>query len=384
MKHLPFKIIILCILLPPLLYMATVSALERYFTGHYEKAVNNVYLSEMDAVLAGSVHLSDAINDSVSSYIDSNRLIRMGVKVDVTVATNRGTILYPPVFQDEIDESMGSDPTKIAQQNFQMLDKGLSLEVEATIEPLSIFSGAVLMIYILLFGGGLYANYRMAVARIRREDREKADELERLHNLETEYARQVDKLDAERRSLMNEYTELKQSLDVQRREAEQNEEDMFEEIEDLEKRLSQNLSEQQQQQDEISRLQQQLQDLEKLRENVDRQKEKEAERLGKRFKALYKQVEMYDRALRGMTELTEDMALKAEEVIHQLNNDSSMVAVKRKVFNKKGKATVFEVVFAYNGRLYFSKNEANHIHIMAVGTKNTQNRDLAYVDRMAS
>jgi len=384
MKHLPFKIIILCILLPPVLYMATVSVLEHYFTGRYEKAVSNVYLSEMNAVLAGSVHLSDAINDSVSAYIDSSRMVDLGVKLDVTVATNRGTILYPPVFQDEIDGSIGEDPMEIAQQNFQMLDKGLSLEVEATIEPLSIFSGGLLMAYILMFGGGLYVNYRMAVAKIQREDREKTQELERLHNLENEYARQVTKLDSERQNLMSEYTELKQALDSQRREAEQNEEDMFEEIEDLENRLSQNLSEQQQQQDEISRLQQQLQELEKLRENVDRQKEKEAERLGKRFKALYKHVEIYDRALRGMTELTEDMALKAEEVIHQLNDDAAMVTVKRKVFNKKGKATVFEVVFSYNGRLYFSKTDANQIHIMAVGTKNTQNRDLAYVDRMAS
>jgi len=384
MKHLPFKIIILCVLLPPLLYMATVSALERYFTDYYERAVNNVYLSEMNAVLAGSVKLSDAVSQSISDYIDNNQLIRLGVNLDVTVATNKGTILYPPVFQDESEESIGSDPIKVAQDNFQMLDSGISLDVDAVIETLSFFSGAIALFYILMFGSLLYAYYRMALARIDREDREKAEEIERLHNLEIQYAQRVSQLDSERQSLMNEYSDLKKSLYTQKRQAEKNEEDMFDEIEALENRLAENLSEQKQQQNEISRLQEQLGELEKLRENIDKQKEKETERLGRRFKILYKQIEIYDRALRGLVELNDDMALKAEEIIHQLNDDPSVVTVKRKVFNKRGKATIFEVVFSYNGRLYFSKNESNTIHILAVGTKNTQNRDLAYLDRMAS
>ncbi len=384
MKHLSFKILILCILLPPLLYMASVSTLESHFTNHYEKAVNNVYLSDMNAVLAGSIELADAINQSISDYIDNNHLIKLGVSLDVTVATNRGTILYPPVFQNDSDAPLGRDPIEIAQQNFEMLDSGISLEVDAVIETLSLFSGAVALFYILMFGSGLYVYYRMALARIRREDMEKAEEIQRLHNLEIQYAQRVNHLDSERQSLMTEYADLKIYLDNQKREAERNEEDMFDEIEELENRLAENLSEQKQQQNEISRLQEQLDELEKLRENVDRQKEKEAERLGRRFKALYKQVEVYDRALRGVAELNDEMALKAEEIIHQLNDDPTVVTIKRKVFNKKGRATIFEVVFSYNGRLYFSKNTSNTIRVLAVGTKNTQNRDLTYLDRMAS
>lgn len=383
MKHLSFKIIILCILMPPVLYMATVSGLEHYLTGHYTKAVNNVYLSDMNAILNGSVSLSDAINESVSRYIQNDPVVGMGLKLDVTVATNRGTILYPPVLQGDEDSGLQQDPMDTAQKNFRMLENGLNLEVEVLIEPFSLLSGGVLLFYIVVFAGALYGYYRMALRKSRKEDREKTEELQRLQELENEYARRVEQLDTERRKLADEYTQLQQSLDKQKHEAERNEEDMFEEIEQLENRLSQNLSEQEQQQEEISRLRDQLSELEKLRENVDRQKEKEAERLGKRFKALYKQVEMYDRALRGLAELTEEMALKAEEVIHQLNDDPSMVPIKRKVFHKKGKNTVFEVVFSYNGRLYFSKNSANYVHVLAVGTKNTQNRDLAYLDRLS-
>ncbi|MFW5936541.1 MAG: hypothetical protein ACOCS6_00635, partial [Desulfosalsimonas sp.] len=327
--------------------------------------------------------LSDAINESVSRYIQNDPVVGMGVKLDVTVATNRGTILYPPVLQGDEDSDLQQDSMETAQKNFRMLENGLNLEIEVLIEPFSLLSGGILLFYIVVFASALYSYYRMALRKSRREDREKTEELQRLQDLENEYARRVDQLDSERRKLAEEYTQLQQSLDNQKREAERNEEDMFEEIEQLENSLSQNLSEQEQQEEEISRLREQLSELEKLRENVDRQKEKEAERLGKRFKALYKQVEMYDRALRGIAELTEEMALKAEEVIHQLNDDPSMVPIKRKVFHKKGRNTVFEVVFSYNGRLYFSKNSANYVHVLAVGTKNTQNRDLAYLDRLS-
>ncbi|MFP4158934.1 MAG: hypothetical protein ACLFQ9_01970 [Desulfobacterales bacterium] len=383
MKHLSFKIIIICILMPPVLYMATIEGLERYFAAQQEKAVNNVYLSDMNSILNGTSTLSDSINESISQYIKDNPWTDLGVKLDVTVATKQGTILYPPVLQEEEDGNLRQDTMETARENFRMLENGLNLETESGIEPISPISGGVLLFYILVFGSGLYAYYRMALHKTRREEREKAEELQRLQELENEYASRVNQLDSERRNLREEYTELQKALEEQKREAERNEEDMFDEIEQLEKRLSENLSQQETQQDEISRLKEELSELEKLRENMDRQKEKEAERIGKRFKTLYKNVEMYDRALRGIADLPEDMALKAEELVHQLDLDPSKVTVKRKVFHKKGRNTVFEVVFSYNGRLYFSKNSTNRIHVLAVGTKNTQNSDLAYLDRTA-
>ncbi|MFP4193668.1 MAG: hypothetical protein ACLFMN_01535 [Desulfobacterales bacterium] len=383
MKHLSFKIIVICILMPPVLYMATISELERYFTERYRKAVNNVYLSNMNSILNGTVSLSDAINESISGYIKDNQWIRLGVRLDVTVATKKGTILYPPVFQDDQDPDLQQDTMEIARENFRMLENGLNIELESGIEPISLLSGGILLFYIILFGSGLYGYYRIALYKTRREEMEKAEELQRLHELENEYARRVDHLDAERRNLHEEYTQLEKSLREQKREAERNEEDMFDEIEQLEGKLSENLASQEKQQEEISRLKEEISELEKLRENLDKQREKEAERLGKRFKTLYKNVDMHDRALHGIAELPEDMALKAEEVIYQLNLDPSKVMIKRKVFHKKGRNTVFEVVFSYNGRLYFSKTPSNFILVLTVGTKNTQGRDLAYLDRLS-
>ena len=93
---------------------------------------------------------------------------------------------------------------------------------------------------------------------------------------------------------------------------------------------------------------------------------------------------MHQRALEGYIELTDDMRIKAEEVVHQLNNDPEQVPIKRKVFGKKGMETVLEVIFAYNGRLYFRKSGNQPIEVLAIGTKNTQNRDLGFIKKIAS
>ena len=123
--------------------------------------------------------------------------------------------------------------------------------------------------------------------------------------------------------------------------------------------------------------------LAKEREALDHQQSKAADGLRKRMETLYKNTTFSGRALAGLTELPEPMQIKAEEVIHQLNAHADDVPIKRKLFRSKGKATVFEIVFAHKGRLYFRRNKARRVDILAVGTKNTQERDLAYLDRRA-
>jgi hypothetical protein len=49
------------------------------------------------------------------------------------------------------------------------------------------------------------------------------------------------------------------------------------------------------------------------------------------------------------------------------------------VFGKKNRETVLEVVFAYKGRLYFRKREDRRVEVVAIGTKNTQERELEFL-----
>jgi len=382
MKHLSFKILIFCILMPPVLYVLSTQLLQGYLSSWYETDIKNVYLSEVNDVLNGITPVSDAIQESIDQYKNESIFPDLGGRLEVTVRTSQGSILYPPAYQSATLENLPTDPVKLAEQNFEILNKGLELDVTASIPPYSLISAAILLFYILIFLGGLYFYYRQALKSARIEDEQRADEIQRLAELEQSHKQRAHSLAEERESLLSEYQEIQKSLESTKQKAEKEEEDLFEEIESLEERLQENLARQNEQVEEINQLKEKIDELEKDRQVQNHQKEKAADRLGRRFKVLYKNIDFTDRALSGLADMDDDMGLKAEELIHQLNDDSSMVTIKRKVFSKKGRATVFEVIFAYRGRLYFRKTSQNRVEVLAIGTKKSQNKDLAYLDSL--
>ena len=77
--------------------------------------------------------------------------------------------------------------------------------------------------------------------------------------------------------------------------------------------------------------------------------------------------------------MPENLKIKVEEIIHQLNDDPSKVPIKRKVFGRKNRQTVLEVVFGYKGRLYYRKTKEQRIEVLTIGTKNNQMRDLEFL-----
>jgi hypothetical protein len=157
---------------------------------------------------------------------------------------------------------------------------------------------------------------------------------------------------------------------------------LIEEIEALEGKLSENLALQNVQMDEIKRLRDATQEDEKDRKKDDRHRTKASDSIKKRFNTLYKNIVVHDRAISGFGELNEELKIKAEEVIHQLNEDPGAVAIKRKVFGRKGHQTVLEVIFAYKGRLYFRNTRERRVEVLAIGTKNTQARELEFLSRL--
>jgi len=381
MKHLSFKILIFCILMPPVLYLLTVYLLQGYLTHWYQKDIKNVYLADINEVLAGTIPISEAIQESIDKYRQESTFTDLGGRLEVRVTTNEGSsILYPPAYQSDTPAELPSDPIQLAEQNFNILDNGLTLDVSALIPPYAFLSLGIVFSYIFIFLGSLYAHYRKALQSVRAEDARTADEIQRLAELEQSHKERTQSLAAEREALLSEYRQIQESLETTKQKAEKEEEELFEEIEGLEEKLRENLSRQNEQHTEIHQLKEQLEALEKDRQNQANLREKVADRLGKRFRVLYKNIDFTNRALSGLADMDEDMSLKAEELIHQLNADASLVTIKRKVFSKKGKATVFEAVFAYKGRLYFRKSPQNRMEVLAIGTKKSQNKDLAYLD----
>jgi hypothetical protein len=380
MKYISFKILIACIVLPPLLYVVSVDTLENRLTRQYHTDLKNTYLSDITDILNGQKALKESVNAAVSNYLGKNTFQKLGGKIKVSVMTKTGNVIYPPVYQNETLNTIPIDPVKQAESNFNLLNEGVDIQVEAKIAPYSTLAILILLFYVCFFLICLYGYYLKGTTRARQEDAKRKEELEQLLMLENEQLKKIRSLSDEREVLLADHDRLKISLETEKHQAERTEEDLFDEIEQLESKLSANLVMQQKQHKEIDILKEKIQDLEKTKEIVSKQKQKETGKLEKRFKILYKNLDVTHRALDNLSDMTEEMSLKAEEIIHQLNDDSNAVPVKRKVFSKKGNVTTFEVVFAYSGRLYFRRAKSNKVEILTIGTKNTQNRDLAYID----
>jgi hypothetical protein len=379
MRFFSIKILVLCILMPPLLYLLTVFVLERQLQERYARGIEETCTGDPQLLLDGSLRLRDAVRDNVEAYLRSSAVLRHGVSMRVRVSTQGGRVLYPAPFEDAADVHTVADPMRVAQDNFNLLSEGIVVRVEARLEHNRLLSNTILGVYVL---AGLLVSawhYRTAGGHIRREEAERRLEIERLNRLEAENTARLSGLQREREGLLAEFDALKSVMQDVRRRAERNEDDLIGEIEALEKKLAENLGRQAIQQEEIQALKESLVGYEKEQRREDKVRLKAEEALRKRFTTLYKNITVNDRAVEGLADLNEDLRLKAEEVIHQLNAAPDLVPVKRKVFGKKNRETVLEVVFAYKGRLYFRKGQDRRVEVLAVGTKNTQERELEFL-----
>ena len=174
---------------------------------------------------------------------------------------------------------------------------------------------------------------------------------------------------------------LKTEFSQQAARALENEDQMIAEVVALEEKIQRNLDRQKAQAEEVEALREKIAAYEKDKDAAGRSRRKQLEAVQKRFNTLYKNLSLHDRALKGFGELSEDMKLKCEEVIHQLNDNPQQVPVKRKVFGKKGIETILEVTFSYNGRLYYRSGKEQKTEVLAIGTKNSQEKDLGFLNR---
>jgi len=379
MRFFSIKILALCILLPPLLYLLTVFVLEKQLQERYARGIEEVCTGDPQPLLDGSVRLRDAVRENVEAYLRSSALIRYGVSARVQVSTRGGTVLYPAPFEDGTDVQSLANPMRVAQDNFTLLSEGLVVQVEARLEHNRLLSNGILGVYVLAALLVLMWHYRAADRHIRREEAERRQEIERLNRLEAANTARLSGLQREREGLLAEFDALKSAMQDERTHAERNEDDLIGEIEALEKKLADNLELQTIQQKEILALKEALAGFEKEQRREDKTRLKGEEVIRKRFATLYKNLTVNDRAVEGLADLNEELRLKAEEVIHQLNANPDLVPIKRKVFGKKNRETVLEVVFAYKGRLYFRKGQDRRVEVLAVGTKNTQERELEFL-----
>ncbi|MFP4032632.1 MAG: hypothetical protein ACLFTV_13805 [Desulfococcaceae bacterium] len=384
MTYLNFRLLLLCLLFPPLLFILSVEAvqgvfLDQYLAGRLTRGLENALVGDVRPLLDGSVRIEERIQENVRRFLSEQAVVILGAEPEVTVLTRRGTILYPPplVFQGDL---MISDPVQQAARNLERMEEGLVVRFSLRLNYISWLSLLILLPYLGVSLFLLHRQYRLGLRRAREAEVETARRIGELTELEAGHQQNLAELGRERDELMAGFGRIKQTLEREKEKAMKNEDLMIEEIVGLEEKLRKNLALQEEQKEEIAHLKEQIQGFEQSKGG--RSASRRDAMLGKRLRALYKNIAIHDRAVDGFTSLSEEMRIKAEEVVHQLNQDPSLVTIKRKVFGKKGRQTVLEVVYGYKGRLYFRKTGEGRVEVLVIGTKNSQQKDLEFLNNL--
>lgn len=384
MKTFPFRMVFLCLLIPPFGYLLSLNALEAHLESRERATIERGMVQNREALLDGRWTVRTEIQRNLDRHFAESLLYALGVRARVVVKTQDQRILYPVQFF----EDMAGDPTfrffsgdggqdlnyvETAAENFRVLNEGFDLLVDVRIRPYSWISGGVLLFWVLFAGGLLYGLARRRSSMLEAEEEEQQRRMEALsgqlaqarttiqsiREKEAEYRQRIEALRSERETLTKDVDELLEEMDG----------------------LEGSLGKQQELRETTEK------EMVELREEVDRlrrklprpeRKEKELDVLRKRFRALYKNLSFTDRSLEGLAGMSTDFQIRAEETLQALNDDVQGVAVKRKVFGKGGKSNILEASFAYSGRLYFHRNEEG-VSVLAIGTKNSQKKDLAYL-----
>ena len=382
MKYFSFKIVILCILLPPVVYIFSVQSLEAHLKNRYTSEIENIYTGDTDALLEGNIGIRDSIDKNINLYLQSKSLISWGVDVKVTVTTKKDEILYPAFFENDATSLLQPDPNETAEENYKLMHEGLILNVDLKIRHNTLISNTILIFYIFVSLIILYYHYRSGLIKAKQDDIEKEKEIDRLLGLKKIYTEKLMTLGQDRKKLTSEAKKIKNQMEDEKKKSSRNEDEMIKEIVFLEKETETNLALQIKQQEEIDSLKEKINQYTKSLQKESRQKTKNYQSIKKRFDTIYKNLSINARAINGFIDLTDDMKIKAEEIIHQLNEDPKLVSIKRKVFGKKRHETVLEVIFAYKGRLYYRKTKDSKIEVLVIGTKNTQAKDLEFLEKI--
>jgi hypothetical protein len=382
MKYFPFRWVLLCVLLPAVLYGFTIQGIERYLTDRYTRGIEGSYIGNTEILISGARRLKDVVRENIDWFLKTKTLPIWAAPIEVLVTTQQGNILYPASF-NEIDSSIDSqDNIAIASENYSLLTEGLRVSVEVPISFDSPISLLILGIYAFAAGCILYGGYRRGVSYSRRDEEIKDLEIQRLREQEKTHSDELEKLEEERKKISTELERTEIALKSEKAKASSAEEQMFGEIVSLDSKLKENVTQQEQQLREMDALREKILAYEAELGRAERLRAKEIDSVAKRFRAIYKNIVIDDRAADGFVSLPDDMRIKAEEVIHRLNDEPDQVVIKRKVFGTKGRETVLEVLFSYNGRLYFRRTKNQVIEIVVIGTKNSQAKDLEYIDNI--
>ena len=351
--------------------------MENQLQRRYIDEIKDIYIGDTKPLFDGRISLKESIKKNINQYLHKQILPTWGANLEVLITTKCGIILYPVFFEEKDDSILTHDPMRLATENYNCLNEGMEVTVDLEIRYNTLISNTILAFYILLSVLVFFYYYRAGIKKIKDKELRKNYEIGNLLQVQKKYTSRIERINEERLKLSKKLKCIKKELNNEKIKADKTEIDMIEEIMTLEKTIEKSLEQQNKQKNEIELLKENISQLEH-----NKYKTRAAKITIKRFNALYKNIKITNKAIDGFLRLPDDIKIKSEEIIHQLNEDPSVVSIKRKVFAKKNIQTAFEVIFAYSGRLYFSKTKDNKVEVLTIGTKNTQNKDLHFLNNL--
>jgi hypothetical protein len=392
-----FRVIYGAIFAFALLYIFSVEAAETLLQGHFDRGVERaVQVSPVD----GPVQIQ--IRNRVSELLQTSPWVGVGgVRVSITVLGADGqTPLYlggtrvvPPPPAPHLEAAM-----REAERLLPPIT-----DVFVSVTHGSLLSTGILMLYAAVLLQGLYLHNR---AQVRREQAQIAEAVatrdraaeraraiegelaqvrERMRGLQPADARSSDEireLEVEREGLRRQLRALAE------REAEllagaERTTELEDERQALEELLDEAMEDVGQKESEIHDLQNRLKTAAK-KSGASKGKSREDERIGKRLRTLYKNLEVDERAIADLAALgDESLKLRAEESLKRLSDDPESAAVRRKVGGLPPQLAIYELGFAGKGRVYYARKDAGRYRILLIGGKATQKQDLEYLSRLS-
>jgi hypothetical protein len=389
MKYLSFRIIFLCIFLPPVFYIFSIQGLEMYFQQKYTADLQKALLPDPIALLQGQTRIQNEISHNIDDYMSERQALKWGVLLEVVVRTKTGRWLYPRVDYNlsssgepssESEFASPAEVMEIAGKNMEIMDEGLNLAVKVEIPRNSLLANGILVFYILFFATVLYWLYMKRAKESEMLTSKNQEALEAAASSLEQAEHKLQSLVDKEQNYKKEIDRLRAEVAKTSEELRDREDEALTEIETLEQKVEESLALREEMEKEVFRLMEEMDRLESAVKPSPKKLEKQVDRTTKRFTTLYKNLEFHDRAVEGFLSLRSDLQLKAEELIHNINENSDRLTVKRKVFAGKGALPTFETEFAYRGRIYWKRTSGGKVRVLAIGTKNTQGKDLAFLE----
>lgn len=389
-----FRVMYLAIFVFILLYVFSVRGAEQLLQNHFGEVVRDAV-----RVTNLSVPVKTQIQGRIEERVMRSPWVRWGgVQAHVIVLASDGeTWIY--VGGRTVQPPGSLDPAEIAREAERLLPA--QEEVIVSVPHNALLANAILVFYAALLLFGLFF-YNRAVGRgeakrlqeaiesrdltvLRAASIEQELDSVRRRMLEVEPAEQeqsdeIRRLQQERQALQSKLEALAHREEELRSKAARAME-LDQERQALEELLEEAGSELGARDDEIRRLERTLK--RSGGKPAASGRGREAQLLTRRFETLYKTLEIDPRAVDDIVALKDEtMKLKAEESLKRLADATDNVAVRRKVGGLPPSHAVFELGFAGKGRIYYTRGDKRRFRVLTVGAKNTQKTDLEYLRRL--